>query len=345
MPIMPSKTAVKWLDYLESALPKCPHDPLPSPVSKKKKKKTLTISRTHSPSSSSLAACGAATSLTQTNNILPRYLEGNIRAFFTENAPLIIPEDDYIQPLLNEQAVAEVFFKVVLAPVRDALQTLLAPLLKRADLAKARFFFNIRPQQPSATGDLTRCDHFLVLEHMDSIGPDDKIKAPPTDVFWQSPEEFADMLKARQQWEESHAAQDPAPEYPRLVLGVIEEKKPNVLDIDEFTSDYPTKTTPGAKNVADILPPVKKYSVDAQCPLVILTDYHVTLLLEVKEAGAKWNRSTEKIEPKTGVVPVIMVSALDTPPRITLFSMAVRRLVDAKVLKVSSSKIDWDPKL
>jgi hypothetical protein len=30
------------------------------------------------------------------------------------------------------------------------------------------------------------------------------------------------------------------------------------LDTDEFTSDYPTKTTPGAKNVADILPPVKK---------------------------------------------------------------------------------------
>ncbi|KAJ7355720.1 hypothetical protein DFH08DRAFT_853302 [Mycena albidolilacea] len=343
MPIIPSKTPVKWLDYLESALPECPRDPIPGPIKKKKKTK-LTIGRTHSPSSSSLAACGAATTLRQTNNILPRFLEGDIRTFFTENAPLIIPEDDYVQPLLNEQAVAEVYFKAVLVPVKDALQTLLAPLLKRADLAKARYFFNIRPQQPSATGDLTRCDHFLVLEHMDGIDPDDKIKAPPTDVFWQSPEEFTDMLKARQQWEQSHAAQDPVPEYPRLVLGVIEEKKPNILDITEFQSTYHAKKTTGAKNVADILPPVKKYSVDAQCPLVILTDYHVTLLLEVEEAGAQWDWSTKKIESKIGVVPVIKVCALDKPPRITLFSMAVRRLVDAKVLKVSSSKIEWDPK-
>jgi hypothetical protein len=87
--------------------------PTPGPIKKKKKTK-LTISRTHSPSSSSLAACGAATTLIQMNNILPRFLEGDIRAFFTESPPLIIPEDDYIQPLLNEQAVAYVLPTTVL---------------------------------------------------------------------------------------------------------------------------------------------------------------------------------------------------------------------------------------
>ena len=40
------------------------------------------------------------------------------------------------------------------------------------------------------------------------------------------------------------------------------------------------------------------------------------MLLEVKEAGARWNRLTEKIEPKKGVDPVIAVCALNTPPRI-----------------------------
>ncbi|KAJ6571035.1 hypothetical protein B0H10DRAFT_1964467 [Mycena sp. CBHHK59/15] len=193
----------------------------------------------------------------------------------------IIPEEDYIQPLLNEQAVAyvppkllsvrqtlslnfrEVYFKTVLAPVKQALEMLLEKLLTRVDLAKAGYFFNIRPQQGSPSKDnRTRCDHYLVLEHKDGIDKNGDADAPHKIILWRDPQRFANMLKERVKWEADPSSNaGAAPEYPCLVLCMIEEKKPNVIREDDFVPEYvqnAIKRDAGARNVADFLPPVKK---------------------------------------------------------------------------------------
>ena len=82
------------------------------------------------------------------------------------------------------------------------------------------------------------------------------------------------------------------------------------------------------------LPPyTARYSVDAQCKLVILTDYHTTLLLDVEEAGAVFDEHTLRIT-KVGRRPKVAVGRLKNAPRLTLFSVSVKRLVDAKLIKI-----------
>jgi hypothetical protein len=78
----------------------------------------------------------------------------------------------------------------------------------------------------------------LVFEHRDGIDPEDKVTAPNKRVIWQSPKEFANMLQARVAWEVSNpnataADRKKAPPYPRLVLGVIEEKVRQIALVDE----------------------------------------------------------------------------------------------------------------
>ncbi|KAJ7844978.1 hypothetical protein B0H13DRAFT_2286257 [Mycena leptocephala] len=233
----------------------------------------------------------------------------------------------------------------VLVPVKDALQTLLKPLLERKDMAEPRYFFNIRQQQYSPTKDSTRSDHFLVFEHRDGIDPEDKVTAPNKRVIWQSPKEFANMLQARVAWEVSNpnataADRKKAPPYPRLVLGVIEEKKPDVVQESEFSHDYANQNSQGAKNVNAFLPQLKKYSIDAQCRLVILTDYLTTLLLDVQKAGARWDPIEETIKPIPGEVARVAVCRLDQKPRYALFSIAVRRLIDAGLITISLREDD-----
>jgi hypothetical protein len=255
MPISVTKPSVKWLEYLKTVPPACPHKPLPD--NSKQPPKKLDIERTHPPSSSSLAACDATTTLTRSTNILTNFVANNVSQWLAADETRIIPEEDYIQPLLNEQAVAyvlhkassmrqtsspncrEVYFKTVLAPVKQALEMLLEELLTREDLAKAGYFFNIRPQQGSPTkdsmslplpferlllmlkSDRTRCDHYLVLEHKDGINKNGNADAPRKSILWRDP--------------------------------VIRE--------DGFMPDYLSKAAKrdlGARNVIDFLPPVKK---------------------------------------------------------------------------------------
>jgi hypothetical protein len=165
MPIPVGTPPIKWWDYLQKDLPSCPYNPLDDA------KSTTDVRKTHPPSRASLAACSGKTILVSTSGIINRFLARDIHALFDGlegDCQLIIPEEDYIQPLLNEQGVAyvpsqlrsghmpdwgssEVFFMNVLVPVKDALQTLLKPLLERKDMAEPRYFFNIRQQQYSPT--------------------------------------------------------------------------------------------------------------------------------------------------------------------------------------------------
>ncbi|KAJ7729633.1 hypothetical protein B0H14DRAFT_2640385 [Mycena olivaceomarginata] len=356
MPVSVTKPSIKWLEYLETIPPPCPHKPLPDNLKSKQPPRMLDIERTHSPSSSSLAACGAETALTRSNHILTKFVANNVNLWLAGDETRIIPEEDYYQPLLNEQAVAyvptkvlsvpqtlsvdfrEVYFKTVLAPVKQALEMLLKQLLTREDLTKAGYFFNIRQQQGSPTKDnRTRCDHYLVLEHKDGIDKNGDADAPRKIVLWRDPQRFAKMLKERVKWEaDPTPTTGAAPEYPSLVLCVIEEKKPNVIREDDFVPEYAQKAIKndvGARNVSDFLPPVKKYSVDAQCKLVILTDYHTTLLLDVEEAGAIFDEHTLRIT-KVDRRPKVAVGRLKNAPRLTLFSVAVKRLMDANLIKI-----------
>ncbi|KAJ7505696.1 hypothetical protein B0H11DRAFT_1904287 [Mycena galericulata] len=328
MPVSVDKPSVKWLEYLRTFPPPCPHIPLPDKFTKQRSH-ILDIERTHAPSSSSLKACDADTTLTRSTHILTKYVDNSVVLWLAADESRIIPEDDYIQPLLNEQAVAEVYFKTILAPVKQALEVLLEPLLARADLAKAGYIFNIRPQQGSPT---------KVLEHKDGIDKDSKADAPPKRILWRDPTKFSEMLNERVKWESNTSPmKGAAPEYPRLVLCVIEEKKPNVIREDDFAPGYLIKATKGeagACNVVDFLPPVKKYSVDAQCRLVILTDYHTTLLLDVEEAGAALDENTMSVKKLHDTTPKVVVGRLQNPPRLTLFAAAIKRLIDANLIKI-----------
>ncbi|KAJ7891735.1 hypothetical protein B0H13DRAFT_1887052 [Mycena leptocephala] len=261
------------------------------------------------------------------------------------NLKKVWAEDDCTQPLYNEQAVAydfyapELYFKNVIAPTKQGLDTVLKPLLNRPDLKKAGYFFNVSPiswelaQIANGQGkDRTRCDHYLVLEHMDKV-TEDPTWAPPKDIVWQSPDDFRRMLAERNDWDGDEEDSE-APAYPRLVLAVIEEKKPNAIDPDAFKAGREKKRTTSEKNVAKMLPQIKKYSVDAQCPLVVLTDYNNTMLLEVVNAGAKRTENGRGIV-STPDVPVVKFSQMSDGPRFALFASAIKRLVEAGLLSGS----------
>ncbi|KAJ7852898.1 hypothetical protein B0H14DRAFT_2580661 [Mycena olivaceomarginata] len=279
------------------------------------------VEATHESSNTTTRICGALTTLVRSHQLIETKLKKHIES--------TLKTDDYTQPLYNEQAVAELYFKNVLAPTKQALDTLLARLLKRADLKEAGYFFNLRPQQLSPSG---------VLEHMDKAaeGP---TWAPPKKIIWQSPADFVTMLEKCNNWD----GVGDAPDYPRLVLCVIEEKKPNVVDPDSFKPGREKRQTKAQKNVAKFLPQVKKYSVDAQCPLVILTDYINTMLLEVVTAGAKQTENGSIIS--TPDDPVVRFSPLSDPPRLVLFANAIRRLVEAGLVTCASKFILRGPAL
>ncbi|KAJ6560737.1 hypothetical protein B0H10DRAFT_2240324 [Mycena sp. CBHHK59/15] len=242
MPIAQNKPATNWLDYLNHPLPTCRTRPVQlgsdgRPVDSNDND----LEETHGPGKTLTSACGLPTTIRKSVSVLTCDITSNI-ARFLKGKGGIIAEEDYIQPL-------EVFFKDILAPVKAALDTLLGPMLKKGDLQAGGYFFNIRPQQSSYTGDGTRCDHYLVLEHMDGI----------------------------------------------LCM------KPNVIREQAFDKNYLKDSEKqgqaglGARNVVKFLPQVKKYSVDAQCRLVIITDYVTTMLLDVEEAGAYYNLDENKI--------------------------------------------------
>jgi hypothetical protein len=58
------------------------------------------------------------------------------------------------------------------------------------------------------------------------------------------------------------------------------------------------------------------------------------LLLDVQKAGARWDPIEETIKPIPGEVARVAVCRLDQKPRYALFSIAVRRLIDAGMRKV-----------
>jgi hypothetical protein len=65
----------------------------------------------------------------------------------------------------------------------------------------------------------------LVLEHKDGIDKNGDADAPRKIILWRDPQRFAKMLKERVKWEaDSSPTKGAAPEYPCLVLCVIEEK-------------------------------------------------------------------------------------------------------------------------
>jgi hypothetical protein len=51
--------------------------------------------------------------LTRSNQILTNFVANNVNLWLAADETRIIPEEDYIQPLLNEQAVAYVPQKVL----------------------------------------------------------------------------------------------------------------------------------------------------------------------------------------------------------------------------------------
>ncbi|KAJ7199625.1 hypothetical protein GGX14DRAFT_401228 [Mycena pura] len=328
MPVSVNKPSVKWLDYLQTVPPDCPHKPPPN-ESAPPPKKHSDIERTHPPSSSSLRACDAATILTRSNTILTNFLANNVAQWLAADETRIIPEDDYIQPLLNEQAVAygSVFHD--------------CPGTGQASIGNA--FRGTVDKRRSGKGGLFFLTFALNNLKRRRLKINDKADAPPKSVIWRDPTRFAEMLKERVKWEsDTSRTTQKAPDYPCLVLCVIEEKngrdqKPNVIREEDFRSDYLDKANKGdagARNVVDFLPPLKKYSVDAQCRLVILTDYHTTLLFDVQEAGAVFDEGAGTIRKLANKIPRVAVSRLEQPPRMTLFSVAVKRLVDAKLINI-----------
>ncbi|KAJ7648187.1 hypothetical protein DFH06DRAFT_1135632 [Mycena polygramma] len=332
--------------------------------SKKNKVGSITDTQTTHPSSAaSLLACDGPTSLKASHHLVGQktqstdrdvIVEGNYMQAgiddFLNRAGTVIAEDPYTQPLYNEQGVAyvastiffrystlscrELYFRAVLAPVQEALQTILKPLLERKDLAGPGYFFNIRQQQSSATGDRTRCDHYLVLEHLDGISSGQReVIAPQKQIVWSFPATFASRLKARVEWENGNKLTE-RPDYPRLVLCVIEEKKPNVIVEEEFRDGFKNRNTVGAKNVDKFLPQIKKYSVDAHCSMVLLTDYLHNMLLDIVVAGATFDEDQLKIVKVPDEVAIIHTDKLSHPPRYALFAAAIRRLVEADLIAI-----------
>ncbi|KAJ6452309.1 hypothetical protein C8R47DRAFT_1258216 [Mycena vitilis] len=350
MPISPDSPTITWHKYLIRPLLPCRYvysdNPKLTPDAL-----DVPLEATHKSSASAMFA--RDTTIETTGRIIDRYIT-RLDKFLEDEKKEMMVEPDYTQTLYSEQAVAEVYFKNVLVPVKQALQELFNPALQREDLVGAKYFFNIRPQQMSSTGDRSRCDHYLVLEHMDGVIPDRATHGPPKQVEWQKPEAFMAMLEARQKWEKTNAADkrnEIAPEYPR-VLCVIEEKKPHVIDPGAFTAAYcetsTLKRSQAARNVKSILPQIKKYSVDAECNLILLTDYINTMILEVKEAGAELRTRDDPRFPgfkDNRKEPIVGVERLkDKPPRYLLFMAAAKRLNDVKLISVTAdSRLNFPP--
>ncbi|KAJ6613183.1 hypothetical protein B0H10DRAFT_2192107 [Mycena sp. CBHHK59/15] len=301
MPALLTMKAKSWLDYLNQPLEPCRY----------KQSNYLEVPMgTHTAGKTTMLVCGLGTDLTASQAIIDRITTGHIDRLIRTSG-LIIPEDQHTQPLLNEQSVAEMYFSNVLVPVKSALDTMFAPLLEKAATTTDVFIW---------------CDHYLVLEHLHKING--ALVVPPLRITWQSPEEFKQALKLR-------VTSKPGQEVPylRLVLCVIEEKKPLVIVPKCFTPNYYLKDEVGYNNVGEFLPQLKKYSIDGKCPLVVLTDYIHTMMLNVVEAGARYDNEERIVRTDNVGRALVEYQRLDLPRRYVLFCAAVRRLEEAGLLK------------
>ncbi|KAJ7479457.1 hypothetical protein B0H11DRAFT_2233895 [Mycena galericulata] len=313
MPSLANTPSTTWLRYMTDPMPSLPYRPVGEEI------KTET---THPAGQSSMAACGAATTLKASRTILPRGLEDSIERFVKNSEP-IIAEKNYGQPLYNEQGVAEVYFKNVIVPVKEALDILLDDISSTfANNRAPRPEIVLDPTTTSSWNIWTECKNYLTIQ----------MRRKNKELFGTHQRYSRRCLLIEKKWEAAPTKTGKAPEYPRMVLCIIEEKKPNVIVEKEFNANYESSTSVGGKNVKNFLPQIKKYSVDAACPHVMLTDYLTTMLLYVKTPGATFNEVKKKIE-TTDDKPEVWYSKLDVPPRYSLFSSAIQRLLEAELIR------------
>ncbi|KAJ6616325.1 hypothetical protein B0H10DRAFT_1949176 [Mycena sp. CBHHK59/15] len=83
------------------------------------------------------------------------------------------------------------------------------------------------------------------------------------------------------------------------------------------------------RNFGKFLPQIKKYSLDAQCPLILLTDYVNTTCLKVKESGTDYNKADRKLMKNDKKAKVLCHERQNPHPHHVLFSIAIMRLIDA----------------
>ncbi|KAK0439226.1 hypothetical protein EV421DRAFT_1906221 [Armillaria borealis] len=256
----------------------------------------------------------------------------------------VTPLRDNVQPLYNEQAVAEALYHAVLVPVchtlndmiqsENALNTKIARFLRRT-----KYRVVIRAQQVEE--DKSRVDHLIVLESYSGVDR----KAPTKKATWSGVQDFhARITELLQMSEEDlmKRMEDKTfiEELPRMVLAIIEEKKAHTINvahwesilIEETAMDVDPETDIDVKpsNLTKMSVQLRKYSWITRCPYTVLADYINVIPVYVEQCSIKMGDSGPIGTDETARL-WWDKEAVILGPRYKVFAVALMCLLDAQV--------------
>ncbi|KAH8823787.1 hypothetical protein DL96DRAFT_1615474 [Flagelloscypha sp. PMI_526] len=245
----------------------------------------------------------------------------------------------------NEACVDIAVTQNVVEPVVACLEVFLAPFLEDLNNHCKRFFgdnsfysLQVRhetgfPKDPEITENRNgRLDVIITLEpSVDGLA----VK----NLVWTSHTEFLDKINNA-----LAALAKIGNKLPGIVLHIFEDKKPGVLNPDAFDPKYNQKALNGQfrwdtqeyVNVRTILPQLKRYAFELQCPYVTVSDYFSFYMMSIPPEAVDSEYVDKVLTLKTATLAAILINAERqqdrTVPRKIVFCAVLRRLQDIGVL-------------
>ncbi|KAH8801909.1 hypothetical protein DL96DRAFT_1823449 [Flagelloscypha sp. PMI_526] len=263
------------------------------------------------------------------------------------------------QIIVNEPCVNAANTINVVASVVAALEMHLGQWLANLNLVLQQVFpasfqygIQVRHQSPSVKN--AKADILITLEFSCNDKSPDTFLIPERksvlrSVRWASAERFGTrLLDTYQAIQQIIAAQPPgmagqieacAFGAPCLVLHIIENKKPGIIDRMAFTNPELFQETQNAsKNVGKILPQLKRYALEYNCPSITLNDYFEYLTFQITPGaiGVSMRRvGTDFLYvPRHGQPSPIFLRDVQPikRPRMQIYIAIIRRLETAGIL-------------
>ncbi|KAF8989082.1 hypothetical protein BDZ89DRAFT_1087500 [Hymenopellis radicata] len=248
------------------------------------------------------------------------FISASHAAFSRSQTDPIIPAAHYSDLLENETAAAELYSTMVLRPCVLAINALVIERLKTVAskaandsaarrlarlLLRAKYKINRRYEE-TLENDECRIDMMTTLEPF--FQDDTNGTAPKAPVRWLSPEEFGQSIAQLANEVHGNGAFDEdifqgldRSRFPRMVLTVVEVKKPGTFNHaawDEASrrSGTQVKRKENAlRNVRIIDGQLAAYSVGTCCKYCILTEYNENILLKIEAPALDLKKAKGKI--------------------------------------------------
>ncbi|KAH8823789.1 hypothetical protein DL96DRAFT_1615477 [Flagelloscypha sp. PMI_526] len=128
---------------------------------------------------------------------------------------------------------------------------------------------------------------------------------------------------------------------PAVVLHIIEDKKPGVLAPDAFDPNYQDLKGRKYSNIRAIVPQLKRYCFEFNCPYISLCDYFSFYEMKIPLGAIESTIIDGDLRRKkagTKLDNIQIMADASEPPRKLLFSAVLERLEDMGIVRVKHAK-------